>query len=146
MLTITRSFEFCAGHRLFRPDWSDARNREVFGLCSNPNGHGHNYKLEVTITGPIDPETGMVMNLRELKDVVNARILSEVDHRSLNADVPWMRGIIPTTELFAEGIWRRLVDILAQVAPHIVLDAIVLHETPNNKVERRRTPALAVSP
>src|SRR6185312_8617358 len=97
-LTITRSFQFCAGHRLHRPDWSDEKNREIFGLCSNPAGHGHNYELEVSVTGPLDGETGMIMNLRELKELVRERVIGEVDHKNLNVDVPWMRGVIPTTE------------------------------------------------
>ena len=138
MLTITRTFDFCAGHRLFRPDWPDERNREVFGLCSNPNGHGHNYTLDVTVTGPVDAETGMIMNLRELKEVVNGRVIVDVDHKSLNEDVPWMKGAIPTTEVFAERIWDRIIDVLGHTAPHVVLESIVLHETPHNRVERRR--------
>lgn len=138
MLTITRTFHFCAGHRLFRPDWSDERNRDVFGLCSNPAGHGHNYTLEVSVTGSVDRETGMIMNLRELKEVVTARVIADVDHKHLNSDVPWLRGVIPTTELFAEKIWERLESVLGQAVPGIQLDGIVLHETPNNKVAKRR--------
>lgn len=136
MLTITRTFHFCAGHRLFRPEWSDERNREVFGPCSNPAGHGHNYTLEVSVSGEVDPETGMIMNLRELKETVGEQVIKDVDHKSLNVDVPWMRGVIPTTERFADGIWARLVSVLAQKAPRVRLEQIVLHETPNNKVTR----------
>ena len=138
MLTITRSFDFCAGHRLFRPEWTDERNTEVFGLCANPKGHGHNYTLEVSVSGPLDPETGMIMNLRELKEVVNGRVIVDVDHKSLNEDVPWMKGLVPTTEVFAERIWVRIVDVLSHTAPHVTLESIVLHETPNNRVEKRR--------
>lgn len=136
MLTITRSFEFCAGHRLHRPDWSEEKNREVFGLCSNPNGHGHNYRLEVSVTGPVDPDTGMILNLRQLKAIVRERLISEVDHKNLNLDVEWMKGKNPTTEVFAECIWGRLLDLLAKEAPQAKLHQIVLHETPNNKVTR----------
>ena len=136
MLTITRSFDFCAGHRLYRPDWTPEQNKEIFGLCSNEAGHGHNYRLEVTVTGPIDPETGMVMNLRQLKESVRERVISEVDHKNLNVDVDWMRGLIPTTEIFAESIWKRLETVLRQVAPQVRLQGIVLHETNNNKVTK----------
>lgn len=136
MLTITRSFEFCAGHRLFRPDWSDERNREIFGLCSNPNGHGHNYRLEVSVTGPVDPETGMILNLRQLKEIVREQIIAQVDHKNLNLDVAWMKGVIPTTENFAEKMWEQLSSLLARQAPKAKLDQIVLHETSNNKVTR----------
>lgn len=136
MLTITRSFEFCAGHRLYRPDWSDEKNRDVFGLCSNPNGHGHNYRLEVTVTGPVDPDTGMILNLRQLKEIVRERLIAEIDHKNLNLDVAWMKGANPTTEVFAEKIWGRLTDLLSREAPKAKLHQIVLQETPNNKVTR----------
>lgn len=139
MLSITRTFQFAAGHRLFRPDWSDARNVEVFGPCSNPAGHGHNYTLEVSVSGPLDPETGMILNLRQLKATVTAQVIADVDHKNLNTDVAWMAGAIPTTEVFAERIWQRLVDVLARAAPHVRLDRIVLHETANNKVTRSAT-------
>jgi 6-pyruvoyltetrahydropterin/6-carboxytetrahydropterin synthase len=137
VLSITRTFQFAAGHRLFRPDWSDAENAQVFGLCANPNGHGHNYTLEVSVTGPLDAETGMIMNLRELKETVRERVIADVDHKNLNADVAWMRGAIPTTEVFAERLWARLEDVL-KATPHVTLERIVLHETPNNKVTRTR--------
>jgi len=139
LLTITRSFQFCAGHRLYRPDWDQAKNLEVFGLCSNPAGHGHNYSLEVSVTGPLDQETGMIMNLRQLKEVVTQRVVADVDHKNLNVDVPWMRGIIPTTEQFAEQIWTRIASLLQQIAPQVILEEIVLHETPNNRVRKQRS-------
>lgn len=138
MLTITRKFEFCAGHRLFRADWSEARNAEVFGLCANPEGHGHNYALEVTVTGPLDKDTGMIMNLRQLKESVRDQVIVQVDHKNLNKDVSWMRDVIPTTEMFADRIWHRLTEVLASVAPKVQLEQIVLHETSNNKVTRTK--------
>lgn len=139
LISVTRRFEFCAGHRLHRADWSDADNIAVFGPCSNPEGHGHNYVLEVTVAGPLDPETGMIMNLRQLKTVVNERVLGEVDHKNLNKDVAWMKGAIPTTEVFAERLWIRLGELLAKEAPRVALDQIVLHETSNNKVTIKNT-------
>lgn len=133
-MTITRTFEFCAGHRLYRPDWSDARNKEVFGLCSNAEGHGHNYTLEVSVSGPLDKETGMIMNLRELKECVTQEVIAQIDHKNLNKDVPWMAGINPTTEEFAVAIGERLKDTLKKRVPQVKLAGIVLHETSNNKV------------
>ena len=138
-ICVTRRFEFCAGHRLYRPDWSESQNREVFGLCSNPEGHGHNYTLEVTVSGPLDPDTGMIMNLRQLKTLVNERVLLDVDHKNLNKDVSWMAGAIPTTEVFADRLWLRIAALLAKEAPKAALDSLVLHETSNNKVSIRRS-------
>lgn len=133
-MTVTRSFQFCAGHRLYRAEWSEEKNRSVFGLCSNPEGHGHNYTLEVSVSGPLDHDTGMVMNLRTLKNLVNERVLLDVDHKNLNKDVVWMKGAIPTTEVFAERLWDRLASLLKQEVPSVALTHLVLHETANNKV------------
>jgi 6-pyruvoyltetrahydropterin/6-carboxytetrahydropterin synthase len=108
----TRRLHFNAGHRLYRPDWSDARNEEVFGLCANPYGHGHNYELEVTVEGEINPETGYVMDLGELKERVNAAVVNQLDHRNLNLQVPWLEGINPTTENLVVAIWNRIVPLL----------------------------------
>ena len=131
---ITRRLHFCAAHRLAREDWSDEENRRVFGDCANPNWHGHNYDLEVTVVGPVDPETGYVMDLGDLKALVNRRVVDDLDHRNLNLDVDWMRGIIPSTENLAVAIWER-------IAPHIPapaeLDRVVLWETPRHRVEYR---------
>lgn len=131
---ITRRLHFCAAHRLAREDWSEEENRRVFGDCANPNWHGHNYDLEVTVVGPVDPETGYVMDLGELKALVNRRVVDDLDHRNLNLDVDWMRGIVPSTENLAVAIWKR-------VAPHIPapaeLDRVVLWETPRHRVEYR---------
>ena len=90
LVRITRRAHFSAAHRLCRPEWSEERNAEVFGDCSNPNWHGHNYELVVTVEGVIDPETGFVMNLRELKDILEDKVVSDMDHRNLNLDVPWL--------------------------------------------------------
>ena len=105
---ITRRLHFCAAHRLARDDWSEEENRRVFGDCANPNWHGHNYDLEVTVVGPVDPGTGYVMDLGELKALVNRRVVDDLDHRNLNLDVDWMRGIVPSTENLAVAIWERV--------------------------------------
>src|SRR3954469_12820979 len=98
MMYITRRETFSAAHRLFNPSWSDERNWDVFGKDSNPNGHGHTYTLEVTIKGEINPETGTVMDLRVLRDVVREAIIDRVDHANLNLDVEFLRGVMPSAE------------------------------------------------
>ena len=125
---------FCAGHRLFNPKFSDDKNREIFGDCSNPHGHGHNYVLEVTVSGEIDPETGMIINLKQLKKVIEEEIIAKVDHKNLNMDVDFMHGIIPTTENFAQKIW----EILDRKLGGSLLDRIVIRESENNKIEISR--------
>jgi 6-pyruvoyltetrahydropterin/6-carboxytetrahydropterin synthase len=128
----TRRVHFSAAHRLYRPDWSDEDNARVFGDCANPNWHGHNYEIDVTVEGPVDPETGYVMDLKLLRDVLEASVVKDVDHRNLNLEVPWMEGVNPTTENFVVAIWRRIADALPE---GIRLARVVLHETPRNSVE-----------
>ena len=108
MIYITRKLEFCAGHRLFNPSFSDKKNQDVFGLCNNPNGHGHNYTLEVTVKGEVHPETGMVVDLKSLKKLVQLEIVDKVDHKNLNVDVAFMNNTIPTAENIAIKIWEIL--------------------------------------
>jgi 6-pyruvoyltetrahydropterin/6-carboxytetrahydropterin synthase len=139
---VTRRLHFNAAHRLYRPDWSDARNAEVFGACSNPHGHGHNYEIDVTVEGPVDPETGYVMDLGILKAVVNEAVVDQVDHRNLNVEVPWLAGTNPTTENFVVAIWDRLSP---RIPAPVRLHRIVLWETPRNYVEYEG-PARAASP
>ncbi len=129
---VTRRVHFSAAHRLFRPDWSDERNAAVFGDCANPNWHGHNYEMDVTVEGPIDPETGFVMDLKILRDALEDRVVRDVDHRNLNVEVPWLAGINPTTENLVVAVWDRIVDVLPA---DVSLARIVLHETPRNSVE-----------
>ncbi len=132
VVRATRRVHFCSAHRLFRDEWSDERNREVFGDCSNPNWHGHNYVLDVTVEGPVDPDTGFVMDLKALKDAMNREVVSDVDHRNLNVEVPWLSGVMPSTENFAVAIWERLADRLPE---GVRLHRVFLRETPNNSVE-----------
>jgi 6-pyruvoyltetrahydropterin/6-carboxytetrahydropterin synthase len=135
VITITKIFNFCAGHRLHLPEMSDSENFELFGACSNPAGHGHNYVLEITVSGNVDPKTGMIIDLKDLKDVVTREIIDQVDHKNLNCDVPWLSGKIPTTEVFADAIWQRLRENIFSVARRITLMKVVLRETPFNVVE-----------
>jgi len=129
-LTITRRATFAAAHRLSRPDWSDDRNLEVFGPCANPGGHGHNYVLEVTIGGAVDPTTGMIADLKWLKQVMEKHVIDLVDHRNLNADVKFLEGLNPTAENLACAFWRQLAEPVAQQAK---LVRVVVIETENNR-------------
>jgi len=108
MIYITRKLEFCASHRLYNPEYSDEKNAQVFGLCNNPNGHGHNYVMEVTVRGEVHPETGMVLDLKALKKLVNEEIILKVDHKNLNVDVPFLSDVIPTAENLAIRFWETL--------------------------------------
>jgi 6-pyruvoyltetrahydropterin/6-carboxytetrahydropterin synthase len=130
---VTRKVHFNAAHRLHNPEKSEEWNRKAFGKCNNPNWHGHNYELEVTVAGEPDPETGYVVDLGNLKDVLHERVLEKVDHQNLNQEVDFMDGIIPSTENFAVAIWNELEDAL----PNGRLDCIRLYETPRNFVEYR---------
>jgi len=130
MIYITRKVEFCASHRLFNPTYSDEKNAEVFGLCSNPNGHGHNYVLEVTVRGDVHPETGMVLDLKTLKKLVTDEIIDKVDHKNLNVDVPFLEGVIPTAENLAIHFWEVLKPKLQEAELH----ELKLYESPRNFV------------
>lgn len=118
IVEVTRKAHFCAGHRYWRADWNAEKNRAVFGACANITGHGHNYTLEVTVSGPVDPATGMVVNLSELDRVIHDHVIERLDHRNLNTDVPELADVIPTTEVLAGFIWD-------QLAPHIVTGRLI---------------------
>ena len=123
-LIISRRFDFSASHRYYRDDWSVEKNHSVFGLCALPNAHGHNYTLEVSVAGRPDPSTGMVINLVELKSIVD-RILEEVDHKHLNLDTPYFHERIPTTENLVIVLW----DLIAAHLPDSRLSHLRLYET-----------------
>lgn len=128
---VTRKLHFNAAHRLFNPSFSNEKNDEIFGKCNNANGHGHNYEIEVTISGQIDPETGYVIDLKILKDIVDRLIVEECDHRHLNFDVPWLQGINPTAENLVVAFWNRLAGSFKQGKLHVIR----LYETERNYVE-----------
>lgn len=130
---ITRKVHFNAAHRLHNPDKSEEWNRETFGKCNNPNWHGHNYELEVTVAGEPDDETGYVVDLAALKDLLHERIVEKVDHKNLNREVDFLDGVIPSTENFAVAIWNELEGAL----PAGRLHSVKLYETPRNIVEYR---------
>jgi len=125
---ITRHVHFSASHRLHNPALSAAENEQIYGLCNNANGHGHNYDLYVTIKGEPDPRTGMIMDLKELKTIISREIIKPMDHKHLNDDVDFLAGIIPTAENLAIAIWQRLKDKI----PHGELYKVKLYETPRN--------------
>ena len=130
-VTVVRRLTFNAGHRVHNPELSDLENARLFGKCNNPNGHGHNYVLEVSVRGAVEDKTGYVMDLARLKEVVSREVIDKVDHRNLNLDVDFMHNVIPTTENLAVGIWRILVKAMAPA--ELVL--IRLWESENNRVE-----------
>lgn len=133
MVYITRRETFAAAHRLHRAGLSDEENLEIFGKCSNPNWHGHNYTLEVVVAGEVDPETGFVMDLKKLKKIIKEYVTDKVDHKNLNTDTEFMKGIIPTSENICIAIWNQLENKI----PKGKLYAVKLYETENNFFEYR---------
>lgn len=133
MIYITRKASFNAAHKLSRPDWTDDHNEEVFGKCANPNWHGHNYQLYVTVKGEINPETGFLVDLKWLKDITNIHVIDKIDHKNLNLDVDFMKGKLASTENLAIAVWDELVAIIAESGA--VLHSIKIYETENNFVE-----------
>jgi len=132
-MIVTARLTFCAAHRLHNPERDAEWNLRVYGKDNNLAGHGHNYVIIVSVKGKVNPETGMVVDLRELKEIVHREVIEPVDHNNLNEDVPFMRGVIPTAENMARAFWR-------QLAPKIhgaELVEIVLHETEKNSVVYR---------
>ena len=129
-VTVSRKAHFNAAHRLFVKSWSDERNSKVFGKCSNPNFHGHNYELEVGVTGEIDQETGFLIDIVELKTIMKEEIEDYLDHKNLNLDVPEFKDLNPTMENIAIFIWEKLSAILLDRYKIVV----TLFETPRNFV------------
>jgi len=131
MFYLTRREHFNAAHKLSNPNWTDAQNLEVFGGCANPNWHGHNYVLFVTVKGEPNAETGFVVNMKAISLLIKKHVLDLVDHKNLNLDVSFMQGLIPSTENFAKAIWN-------QLEPHMEgcqLHCIRLQETENMYVD-----------
>ena len=134
MIYVTRRERFNAAHKLWRPDWSDEMNKEVYGKCANKNWHGHNYDLFVTVKGEIDSETGYVVDLKLLSRLVKSEIIDIIDHRNINLDVPFMLGKIASTENLAVGIWNILNPII-DTTFDCKLHSIKIYETENNFAE-----------
>ena len=132
-VTVSRKAHFNAAHRLYRKDWTMEKNQEVFGKCNNPNFHGHNYDLIVSVTGEVDQETGYVIDTKILSDLIKLHIEEAFDHKNLNIDVPEFKDLIPSAEHIAFVIWNKLRKVIA-------LDKeleITLYETPRNFVTYR---------
>ena len=130
-LTISRKSHFNAAHKLYRPDWSDEKNEQVFGKCANENFHGHNYDLTVSLTGKVDPETGYVYDLAKLKDIIKKEVEDYLDHKNLNLDIPEFKNLNPTAENIAILIYDRLIKYFKSDYKL----KITLYETPRNFVE-----------
>lgn len=130
IVSVSRKAHFNAAHRLYRKDWSFEKNQAVFGKCNNPNFHGHNYELIVTVTGPIDPETGYVLDVKILADLIKEKVEDRFDHKNLNVDMVEFQDLNPTAENIAVVIWNLL-------KPNLPLNLeveVVLYETPRNFV------------
>lgn len=136
MILLTRRATFSASHFYWNPAWSEEKNQTVFGKCANRNGHGHNYTLEVTVTGSVDPVTGFVVDLKWLKDVIEEQVISVYDHRHLNHEVPEFASRIPTTENMAVAIWKRL-EALVTAAGGARLSRVRVYETDDIFAEYR---------
>ena len=130
-VSICRKGHFNAAHRLYNKDWTKEKNKKVFGICSNENFHGHNYELTVKIYGELDKETGMVFELKKMKDIIKKEVEDVLDHKNLNLDIPYFKNVVPTTENLAIFIWKKLYDAFK-------IDCkltVILYETPRNFVE-----------
>lgn len=133
MIHIIRREHFSAAHRLYLPGLSDAENFEIFGKCSNPNWHGHNYVLYVTLKGEADPETGLLIHLRHVSHLIDEKILKKMDHKNLNLEVEFLKGKVPTSENVAIGIWNELEIPFRELGA--TLHCIRLEQSENNIVE-----------
>ncbi len=133
MIYITRRERFNSAHRLFKPEYSDEQNLNVFGKCSNPNWHGHNYTLFVTVKGDVNPDTGFLVNLKDLSTIIDQRVIEKLDHRNINLEVDFMSGKLASTENLAIGIWKELSEPISAMGA--ALHSIKLYETENNFVE-----------
>lgn len=130
---ITRKEHFNAAHKLWNPNWSEEKNFEIFGKCANVNWHGHNYDLFVTVKGEPNPDTGCIIDLKLLSTIIKRLVIEALDHKNLNIDVPFMLGIMPSTENLAVAIWQQIQD---EVESHdCKLHSVRLHETANNYAE-----------
>ncbi|MCE2847271.1 MAG: 6-carboxytetrahydropterin synthase [Sphingobacteriales bacterium] len=133
MVFITRRERFNSAHKLARPDWDDQRNAEVFGKCANPNWHGHNYELFVTVKGELNPDTGFVIDLKFLSNLIKDKVVEKLDHRNINLEVDFMQGKLASTEILAIAIWDQLADAIREKGCE--LHCVKLYETENNYAE-----------
>ncbi len=135
---VTRTVEFNAAHQLYNPLFSEEENRKIYGKCSNPNGHGHNYELEITVSGIVDPSTGFLLDMKELKEILEKEIMNRFDHKHLNLDVDELRDAVSSTEVLAVTIWDILSFVLHRYSKRkITLHEVTIHETRKNSVRYR---------
>ena len=132
-VTIIRRERFCSAHKLWNPQWDEEKNEAVFGGCSNPNWHGHNYELFVKVAGEIDSETGFVMNLKTLSKILKTKVINKLDHKNLNLDVDFLQGKTTTTEQLAVSIWEEIEKEINEQGAR--LTSVTINETENNSVE-----------
>ena len=136
MIYISRDVHFCAAHKLYNEKWSKEKNEEVFGACANENWHGHNFDMTVTIKGNVDPETGFVMNFKDLKKIINVEVLDKIDHKNLNLDVDFMKGKLTSVENLIIEIWKILNPKIKQVTNNrVALHCLKIKETNRNYAE-----------
>ena len=133
MVFITRKENFSAAHKLSRPEWNNEKNLEVFGKCANPNWHGHNYDLTVTVKGEVNPETGFVANLSAIGQILKSKIIDKVDHKNLNLDVDFMKDKLPSTEVLAIEVWNQIAGEINALG--CKLHCVKIQETEKNYVE-----------
>ncbi len=133
MIYITRRERFNAAHRLFKTEYSDEKNMEIFGKCSNPNWHGHNYQLFVTVKGEVNPETGFLVNLKNLSKIVKEKVIEKIDHKNINLEVDFMKNKMASTENLTIGIWKQLEKEITDLG--VTLHSVKIYESENNFVE-----------
>ncbi len=133
MIYITRRERFNAAHRLFRPEYSDEKNLEVFGKCSNPNWHGHNYELFVTVKGEVDTKTGFLINLKQLSKIIKEKVIDKIDHKNINLEVDFMADKMASTENLAIAVWEQLEQPIRKLGA--TLHSVKIYESENNFVE-----------
>jgi 6-pyruvoyltetrahydropterin/6-carboxytetrahydropterin synthase len=135
MIFVSRKEHFNAAHKLWNPQWSDEKNFEVFGPCANVNWHGHNFELIVTVKGLPDPESGFVVDLKQLSTLIRKQVIDKVDHKNLNLDVDFMIGKLASCEILVMEFWKILEPAIREITKHGVLHKLTLYETPRNFVE-----------
>ncbi len=133
MVHLTRRERFSAAHRLFNPALSDEENEALYGPCSNPNWHGHNYILWVTVKGDVNPDTGYVVDLKQLSRIIREQVIVKLDHKNVNLEVDFMKGQYVSTENLARGIWKELDPFIREIG--VELHSVKIQETENNSVE-----------
>lgn len=135
MIYVSRKEHFNAAHKLYNPNWTEEKNAEVFGPCANANWHGHNFELITTVKGLPDPETGFVVDLKQLSNLIRDKVIDKLDHKNLNMDVDFMLGKMASCEILVMEIWKILQPEIARITPNGQLHSLKLYETPRNFVE-----------